>query len=159
MVCSIFSRFWWFSIKFQIFAKSFWSGSPIEAVPPRTGKMAKSGSKQLQNHKKKLPRDAWRNSAHFDGKFDFFHFGWFSVKFQIFAKSFWSGSPIYALPPRTIKMAKSWSKRVQKQKKSCRGILVEIPHRLMVPLIFFTFRDFPVKFQIFAQSFWSGSPA
>ena len=69
-----FFRFCWFSVKFQIFAKSFWSGSPTQAVPPRTSKMAKSGSKRVQNQKKKLPRDFWRNSAHFDGKFDFFLF-------------------------------------------------------------------------------------
>ena len=39
--------------------------------------MAKSGSKRVQNRKKKFSRNSWRNSAHFDGKFDCFYFWWF----------------------------------------------------------------------------------
>ena len=72
----------------------------------------------------------------------FFVFGDFSVKFQIFAKSFWSGSPIEAVPPSTGKMAESGSKQVQNRKKGCHAISDKIPHILMVSSIFFTFGDF-----------------
>ena len=81
------------------------------------------------------------------------------VKFQNFAKSFWSGFPIEAVPPGTSKMAKSGSKQVQNRKKSCHAISDEIPHILMVSSIPFHFWLFSVKFQgFFSKSFWPRAP-
>ena len=41
-----------FSVNFQIFSKYFLSSSPLQALPPKPSKMAKSGSKHVQNSEK-----------------------------------------------------------------------------------------------------------
>ena len=121
--------------------------------------MAKSGSKRVQNRKQKKSHGIPDEIPHIlivTSIFSLLLF--FQPNFQIFARSFWPGSPIYALTPRTIEMAKSGSKQIQnRKKKRCHGIPDEIPHTLIVSSIFFIFGDFRSFFR--SSLFKSSCPA
>ena len=75
--------------------------------------MAKSRSKWVQNREKTFFQLPEGNPHILIESSIFLIFGDFSVNFQIFSRSFLSGSPLQALPPKPSKITKTGSKRVQ----------------------------------------------